>query len=320
MLLPCLVLLTSCAGQVRSNHDPLPHATSAAWAAGQVIDVRTGLTVSRSEWEQTLSSYDVIYLGEEHRNSHHISAALAVLQAVLSHGRHPILAMEMFGWDGQPALDEYVRSSEASRERFLDRVLWKQNWGGPFEDYEPLVQFAKDRHLSVVAMNPPKSLIRQVVQYGVAGMRKRPDWSQWEMASESIVDDPAYRDRILTQLQACHGGGAPEDYQTMYEASMVRDEGMAKTVAALVRSSRSNGQQAAGPVISYTGGGHIQYKLPVPNRVARRIPVGLKQVTVYLSTFEQSREAELKESMRDGIADYIWLTPVGSQGPPKRCR
>src|SRR5690606_30603645 len=118
-----------------------------------------------------------------------------------------------------------------------------------------------------------------------------PQWRQWGMEGEAIVDDAAYRSRILSQLQACHGGGAPEDYLTMYEASMVRDEGMAKTVADAVRRVRAEVDLAQGPVVSYTGGGHVQYRLPVPNRAARRVPAGLKQVTVYLATVERDRAA-----------------------------
>lgn len=101
---------------------------------------------------------------------------------------------------------------------------------------------------------------------------------------------------------------------------MVRDEGMAKTVADAVRRVRAEVDLAQGPVVSYTGGGHVQYRLPVPNRAARRVPAGLKQVTVYLATFERDRAAELYQSMQEGIADFVWLTPPGSQGAPRRCR
>jgi uncharacterized iron-regulated protein len=136
---------------------------------------------------------------------------------------------------------------------------------------------------------------------------------------ETIVEDPLYREKILEQLQQCHGGGAPEDYETMYEASMVRDEAMAKTLVEAWRSSRVDGAPY-GPIVSYTGGGHIQYKLPVPKRVARRLSDDVKQVTIYLASFEPSRKAELQQYMEEGIADYLWLTPLGAQGPPRRCR
>ena len=290
------------------------------WSVGQVLNAKTGRSVSMNDWLEGLAGSDVIYLGEEHHNRSHIEGALTVLRSLVNRGRRPVLAMEMFGWEGQPALDGYLETKESARLEFLERVGWKQNWGGAFEDYEPLVQLAKDQRLPVLAMNPPKPLIRQVVKSGLAQAKGQPEWRQWGMEQETIVDDPAYRSRILSQLQACHGGGAPEDYQTMYEASMVRDEGMAKTIAAAVKRVRVTGDQAQGPVVSYTGGGHVQYRLPVPNRVARRVQDGLKDVTIYMATFEQERAAELYQLMQEGIADFVWLTPPGSQGAPRRCR
>lgn len=290
------------------------------WAVGQVLDAKTGRLVSMGEWLEGLAGYDVIYLGEEHHNRSHIDAALKVLRSLVGRGRRPVLAMEMFGWEGQPALDHYLASKENVRSEFLERVGWKQNWGGAFEDYEPLVQFAKDQQLPLLAMNPPKALIRQVVKRGLTQAKEQPEWRQWGMEGEAIVDDPAYRSRILSQLQACHGGGAPEDYQTMYDASMARDEGMAKTLAAAFTRVRADADQTRGPVVSYTGGGHVQYRLPVPNRVARRVQDGLKQVTIYMATFERERATELYQAMQEGIADFVWLTPQGSQGPPRRCR
>ena len=302
---------------------PVPRVTPQvwdAWSVGQILDAKTGHVVSTAEWLEGLAGYDVIYLGEEHHNRSHIESALTVLRSLVTRGRRPVLAMEMFGWEGQPALDAYLETKESARPEFLERVGWKQNWGGAFEDYEPLVQFAKDQRLPVLAMNPPKTLIRQVVKLGLAQAKEQPEWRQWGMEQETILDDPAYRSRILSQLQACHGGGAPEDYQTMYDASMVRDEGMAKTVAAAVNRVHAAGDPTQGPVVSYTGGGHVQYRLPVPNRVARRVEHGLKQVTIYMATLEQDRAAELYQSMQEGIADFVWLTPPGSQGAPRRCR
>ena len=293
------------------------------WAVGQVLDAKAGQAVPMGTWLKELATYDVIYLGEEHHNRFHIDAALTVLQALVGQGRRPLLAMEMFGWDGQPALDRYLtsRSSLAgARSEFLEQVHWKQNWGGAYDDYEPLVQFAKERHLPLQAMNPPKTLIRQVVKQGLIQARESPEWRQWGMAGETIVDTPAYRTRILSQLQDCHGGGSPEDYQTMYEASMVRDEGMAKTLVEAVTRVHDEANPVQGPVFSYTGGGHVQFRLPVPNRVVRRFPDKLRQVTVYMATFERPRAAELWQVMQEGIADYVWLTPQGSQGPPRRCR
>jgi uncharacterized iron-regulated protein len=146
-----------------------------------------------------------------------------------------------------------------------------------------------------------------------------PLMAQWGMKDEAIVDDPIYRARILGQLQACHGKGDDSLYQTMLDASMFRDEGMAKTVVHRLNRIRSLSDTMAGPVVSYTGAGHIQYNLPVPKRVARRLTDQVHQVSVYMTSFEVRRIEELQDMIREKVADYLWLTPVGAKGPPRRC-
>ena len=311
------ILFTACVG----NPPVMPaKPASTSWQTGLIIDVNTGQSLDLPTFLPTLSRYDVIYLGEEHYNQHHIEAALNVLNTLLAASRHPVLTMEMFGWDGQPALNEYLSTPGQDRQLFLDQSRWKQNWGGAFDNYEPLIRFSQEHRIPALAMNPPKPLIRQVVTAGLDAARKGPDWAKWGMDREDIVDDQAYRVRILDQLKRCHGGGADEDYLRMYEASMVRDEGMAKTVADALLLLRQGQDSNRSVIVSYTGGGHIQFNLPIPKRVIRRIPDNVTQATVYLVSFDQTRVADIQDLLRDGIADYLWLTPISQQGPPQRCR
>jgi hypothetical protein len=106
----------------------------------------------------------------------------------------------------------------------------------------------------------------------------------------------------------------------MYEASMVRDEGMAKALVSLLETMRRESPDERRMIVSYTGGGHIQYNLPVPARVARRLSGHVRQVTVYLTAYDASRMEEIRELLREGIADYVWLTPPAGHGPVQRCR
>ena len=292
------------------------HALFKEW---QVIDTATGRPVTLDQLTALLLQQDIIYLGEEHHNRFHIDAAVTVLRRLKAEGRTPALAMEMFGWDGQAALDQYIFGSDMTRQEFLEAVRWQQNWGGLYEDYEPLVQLAKEQHWSVDAMNPPKPLVRIVAKNGLAQAESDPMMAQWGMKGEALVDDPIYRARILQQLQACHGGGADSLYQTMFEASMFRDEGMAKTLVHRLNQIRSESNAAAGPLVSYTGGGHIQYNLPVLKRVARRLTDQVRQVSIYMTSFEVGRIEELQDMIREKVADYLWLTPVSAKGPPRRC-
>ena len=313
-------LLWMTAGCAATDASVSPTPPSTEFREGQIIDTANGQFISLEQLVSHLLQQDVVYLGEEHHNRFHINSALSVLNGLSAAGRRPVLAMEMFGWDAQPLLDRYVGGAELSRQEFLSQVGWSQNWGGAFETYEPLVAFAKHERLGLVALNPPKSLVRLVAREGLDLAREEADWKRWKMQDETIVDDPLYRQRIFDQLRACHGGGSDDMYRTMYEASMVRDEGMARTVVALVESIRERSDALAGPVVSYTGGGHVQYNLPVANRVVRRLSGNVRQTSLYMTSYERGRQDDVREMLDGKIADYVWLTPVSGEGMPRRCR
>jgi len=164
-------------------------------------------------------------------------------------------------------------------------------------------------------LNPPKSLVRRVAKEGLSSALKDPGMLRWQMRDEVLSDEPAYREIIVSQLRACHSGLSEEAYQRMYEAAVFRDEGMAKTISDYL-SRRAPG---VGPVVSYTGGGHIQYRLPVPNRVLRRQNGSLRQRTLYLMSYEPKRQDEIRTLLAQSIADYVWLTPLSAHGSPRRC-
>lgn len=286
---------------------------------GQILEVGTGRPVAFEDLIARLATHEVIYLGEEHRNRSHIDAAIKVLRALLERDRQPVLALEMFAWDGQAGLDRYLSDRDTAREAFLRESRWEQNWGGPFEDYEPLIAFARDRRTVVLALNPPRSLVRQVASAGLSKSMADPEMRQLGIQDEQFPEDPEYRDKILSQLRLCHAGLSEEAYERMYEASVFRDEMMARMIAKSLRPARTLAVKE-GPFVSYTGGGHIQYRVPIPNRVSRRRGGDVRQVTIYMTAYDSSRDQQIQELIRQPIADYLWLTPVSAHGAPRRCR
>lgn len=316
VLVALVVFPIGCAAERDSS---LRSLADEGWQPWQILETHTGRVLSFSELITNLERHEIVYLGEEHYNPYHIEAALKVLNQLVADGIEPTIGMEMFGWDGQAALDSYVATTQPITSEFLEQMRWKQNWGGAFEDYAPLVTFAQNRRLSVLAMNPPKPLIRRVVKLGLDQAKQEPEWTPWRILQEEIVDDPAYRERIVDQLTRCHGG-SEEHFRTMYEASMVRDEGMARTLVIAREEFRRENDSPRRMIVSYTGGGHIQFNLPVPKRVARRLGGNVKQATIYMMSFEPSKTADVRALMQDPIADYIWLTPMGKPSSAKPCR
>ena len=302
--------LGACLGQTLPAED-----NAQPFQEWQIVEVKADRPISFTDLLTDLANVDVIYIGEEHSHRSHIEAALRILQALIDRNQKPALGLEMFGWDGQAGLDHYLAEPDMAPDLFLQEARWKENWGGSYNDYAPLIDFARSHHLPVLALNPPKPLVRRVAKEGLSSALKDPGMLRWQMRDEVLSDEPAYREIIVSQLRDCHSGLSEEAYQRMYEAAVFRDEGMAKTISDYL-SRRAPG---VGPVVSYTGGGHIQYRLPVPNRVLRRQSGSLRQRTLYLTSYEPKRQDEIRTLLGQSIADYVWLTPVSAQGAPRRC-
>ena len=174
----CLFLSwTSCAYSQTQSH----------YKIGQLFEAKTKKGIQLDALHPKLIEADVIYIGEAHDNPSHKQAALKILTILLEAGRKPVLAMEMFGWDGQPALDRYRKGQIDSEEQFLKEVAWEKNWGGEFKDYRPLVDFSKEHHIPLYALNPPKDLVRLVRSKGLVEALKDPSMKQWGIPGEHFA-------------------------------------------------------------------------------------------------------------------------------------
>lgn len=290
------------------------------YRVGQIIEPQEKTTLSDRQFHAILQSADIIYIGEAHYTPSHVEAALQVLQSVVNGGRKLILGMEMFSWDGQTGLDRYLTGAVTSTEDFLVESHWKNNWGGKYADYSPLVDFAKTHDLTLLGLNPPRPLVRNVAKQGLAAIESSPDGSStltgdWTIPVPFPADDPDYRRVIYDQIEQCHAGLSQEVYQKIYEASVFRDEGMASVISTTIKSETPTPTT----FVSYTGAGHIQYGLPIPKRVQRQLGVPAKDVTVYLHALDPEHPEDVDHLLDERIADYVWLTALGPQGRQPRC-
>ena len=305
-LLACVMVMSATTGCATSQANP-------TFGVNHIYDVSRQQATTFDDLLPQLLTADVIYIGEEHYTPSHLEAAQTILNALLAHDRHPALAMEMFSWDGQRGLDRYIHESGFTTEQLVKDSQWNANWGGEFADYQPLVTFAKSHQLQIFGLNPPRPLVRLVATKGLRDARQDPEMNNWPVG-ELVTDDPEYEKLIFEQIEACHQGLPDHVYRRIFEASIFRDEGMAQVITNYLKDKLPT----AGPLVSYTGGGHIQFKIPVPKRVERKHP-GVKSITIYLEAWDPSKEDEVRSELKTGIADFLWLTPLGPKGLQPRC-
>src|SRR5437899_687036 len=172
----------------------------------QILEVKTSRPISFTDLLTDLATVDVIYIGEEHNHRSHIEASLRILRALIDRNQKPALGLEMFGWDGQAGLDHSLAALDMAPDRFPQAAHWKENWGGGYNDYAPLIDFARSHHLPALALNPRKPLVRRVAKQGLSSALKAPEMLRWTMRDEALSDGPAYRAVSGPRRPPRHGG------------------------------------------------------------------------------------------------------------------
>ena len=118
---------------------------------------------------QELAKVNVVYLGETHDNPEDHKAQLKIIQELYQQHPKIAIAMEMFQRPYQGILDRYL-AGELSETQLLEQTQYQKRWGFPWEYYAPIVQFARNNHLPVLALNTPAEVTRKVARQGLESL------------------------------------------------------------------------------------------------------------------------------------------------------
>lgn len=257
-----------------------------------------------------LAQANVVYLGEIHDQQADHQAQQEVIRAL--HGKNPqmAIALEMFQRPFQPWLDRYL-AGEITEDELREKSEYDKRWGWPWEYYAPVLRFARDHQVSLLAVNAPSEVTRQVSQDGLDTID--PALRQWMPPVEDIrTDNSAYRERLRTlYLESHQNHGTSDGFERFFLAQVVWDETMAEAIATFLEAYPDH------QVIVLAGQGHIAYGDGIPSRVARRLEGTLSpfvQRTVLMSGEGDRLDSANNEATHSAtsptlppIADYIWM-------------
>lgn len=127
-----------------------------------------GSRTTMSELVETVLAHDVVFIGESHDDSVTHLVELEILRKTrerldsLDADRTLVLAMEMFEQDVQTVVDEYL----AGHIRERDFLAAARPWSNYQSDYRPLIEYARDHQLPVIASNAPARYVSYVGRHG----------------------------------------------------------------------------------------------------------------------------------------------------------
>ncbi|ERN39896.1 uncharacterized iron-regulated protein [Rubidibacter lacunae KORDI 51-2] len=281
-------LLAIALGAVCLGTPPASQVASLPLAATAASETRTQIL-------QDLAAANIIFLGERHANAEDRAAQLEILQELYDRDPNLTIGLEMFQRPYQAFIDRYL-TGEIDEDALVEQTEYRDRWGFSWESCAPLLHFARERNLPVLALNAPSEVTRQVARRGLASLG--PDAREWIPPLNDIHTDNAGYREFLSEAFTIHGGSRETPgFENFVAAQSVWDETMAATIAEFYRTHPDT------RIVAISGAGHVVYGSGIPDRVARR----LSDLTVLqMSVLPAGVVEPLPASDREAIADFIW--------------
>ncbi|MGB3789011.1 MAG: ChaN family lipoprotein [Phormidesmis sp.] len=237
-----------------------------------------------------IASTQVVYLAENHNSSADHLAQLDIIKA-LDETNELAIGLEMFQRPFQSALDSYLAGTITEAE-LVEQSEYKTRWGFDWEFYAPVLRYAKDNQIPVVALNTPTEATRQVAREGLDSLKG--ELLQYvPPVAEVDTTNEAYRASVA-QVFGDHGHGSSLNFDNFFAAQVLWDETMAESIV------KQLSVDAERQIVVLAGEGHIAFDYGIPSRVQRRLPT-VDQASVRLSPADQA--------VISGFADFVWITP-----------
>ena len=260
----CLFALTACCapGEQLMGDPQEPYPVQSPPKVGQIVHLPTGILVTPEQMLAVAGDSRIVYVGETHDNPASHRLELQVLRGLAR--RHPgrlALGMEMFVRSQQPVLDRWS-AGLLDEKTFLKESHWYDIWRMDFAYYRDLLNFAREQHIPVIALNAEKELVSAL-------LAKTPDQlSPRERAQLPELDlgDPYQR----AMVKAIFGGHSHGEMQLdgFIRSQTLWDETMAESAVRYLTSAAGKDRH----LLVLAGGNHISYGFGIPRRVFRRLP------------------------------------------------
>jgi uncharacterized iron-regulated protein len=185
----------------------------------KIYDSKAKQIVSIDKIVADMGAVNVLFFGEEHNDSAGHYLENKIFRALYAaYGSQLTLSMEMFETDGQLVLNEYL-AGQIEESRFSKDVrLWSN-----YKDYRPMIEFAKQNQLSVIAANPPRRYVTMASRRGMQSLD-----SISKEAKKLLPPLPydtltgRYREKFFEIMKGSPGGDNPKVYhsQSLWDAGM----------------------------------------------------------------------------------------------------
>ncbi|MCL4457729.1 MAG: ChaN family lipoprotein [Nitrospirae bacterium] len=243
---------------------------------------------------EAVSAKKIVYIGEYHDRFAHHNVQLELIKGL--HKKHKKIAvgMEMFQRPFQKVLDDYIAGGIDERE-FLKSSEYFKRWGFDYNLYKPILDFARQEKIPVIALNIRREIVDKVSKSGIDALS---GGEKNEIPLQMDFSDNEYRER-LKKIFEMHGRSKERNFDFFYQSQILWDETMSMSVDEFMKKNPDY------RMVVLAGGGHLQHGSGIPKRTFRRN--GYDYATIL-------NDVDIERN----IADYIiFPKPLDGASAPK---
>ncbi len=299
-----ILLIAFTAGCAAIPRAPLenPYGVLERAKEGEIFHIPTGIRVTKGQLLNIIKDSRIIYIGETHDNMRAHQTQLEIIMGLNERSPGQIaVGMEMFQRPHQGAMDRWSRG-ELSEKDFLKESHWYRKWGMDYEYYKAILDYIREMHIPLLALNASSDLVKEVRNHGLNDLSQ--DW-QKQLPDVDLAD--SHHRKLVEAFYKAHPPTSAKSFEAFYEAYVLWDETMAETIANYLATEEGSNKK----IVVLAGGNHVRYGFGIPRRAFRRLPVAYSIVLPMEVSIPEDSEDRLMDVNLPEIplvpADFFWM-------------
>jgi hypothetical protein len=155
---------------------------------------------TKEELVAQIRRHDVTFIADFHTFAQAQRTALRLMREAVLPGERWALGLELIPSHCQRALDDFQARRIGTR-KFHELIRYREEWGFPWKNYEPLFEWAREHQVRLIALNRPRELLyRGIADRGSERSGKdlhaRDQWAAG-IITDLIAEQPGLRMLVL---------------------------------------------------------------------------------------------------------------------------
>ncbi|HIC80451.1 MAG TPA: PDZ domain-containing protein [Kiloniellaceae bacterium] len=235
---------------------------------------------------QRLADKQLVCVGETHARYDHHMNQLEIIRGL--YALHPdlVIGMEFFQQPFQKYLGRYI-NGQIDEKALLRHTEYFERWRYDYRLYRPILRFAREHRIPVIALNIPVEITEKVARKGMASLNEE---ERRQIPANIDHSNKSYEARLRGIFEK-HPKRSDRRFEDFLDTQLLWDEGMAQRAADHFK------RHPEGHMVLLAGSGHLMYGDGIPDRVRRRVPV---ETAVVINGTDSGIEK--------GVADFLLLS------------